>query len=192
MIQLIEKNDFFNYQVWHTDVVEKHQQDLIESSLQAEKIFNNRYGAIKNKNLTWSYQSYNIWLLTSPCPAWFELYKDLLEVIKNYKKWDTPVWMESWINLHNSSEFLDWHTHYWPLHGYISIDPLKTATEFEGYEIINRPGQIYLGPGKRLHRVCPRGRIDESELRITVGFDIAYEFIDQRSPLDYQLMPLVF
>jgi hypothetical protein len=191
MIALLENNTEFNYQVWSSDVIINHRDEIIESALQAEKLFENRFGSIKDRDTTWSYQSYNIWLLTSPSPAWYLLFKDLMEVIKNQRDWNTPVWMESWINLHKTESLLDWHTHHWPMHGYISIDPKDTVTEFKEYSIVNNPGQIYIGAGRKLHRVVANGPIDFSSPRITVGFDLAYSFIGEEYPLDYQLMPLI-
>jgi hypothetical protein len=55
-------------------------------------------------------------------------------------------------------------------HGYISIDPKNTNTEFEGYSIENRPGQIYIGSAFTRHRVVNKERFDGK--RITLGFDL--------------------
>jgi hypothetical protein len=191
MITLIEDNQTHNYRVWHSDVIEKHHEELILSLLEAEKIFEERFGKIKNRDLTWSYQSYNIWALTSPSPVWFQLYQDLIEVIKKHRKWEIPLWLESWANIHRDHKVLDWHTHYWPIHGYISIDPKNTVTEFEEYKILNNIGQIYIGPGRRLHRVVSNEFTDFSTPRITVGFDLAFNFVDEKMPLDYQLIPII-
>ena len=191
MITLLENNTDFNYQIWSSDIITTHRDEIIESALHAEKLFENRFGSIKDRDITWSYQSYNIWLLTSPSPTWYLLFKDLVEIIKNQRDWNTPVWMESWINLHKTERLLDWHTHHRPMHGYISIDPKNTVTEFKEYSIINNPGQIYIGAGRKLHRVIANGPIDLSSPRITVGFDLAYSIIGEEYPLDYQLMPLI-
>ena len=191
MITLLENNTEFNYQIWNSDVINKHHKELVFSALRAEELFDYRFNKIKNKDLTWSYQSYNIWLLTSPSPFWHMLFQDLISVIKAQREWTVPVWMESWINIHRTRQVLDWHTHHWPIHGYISIDPKNTITEFEGYNIVNNIGQIYIGPGLRLHRVVADENTEFSTTSITVGFDLAYSFIDQDLPLDYQLMPLI-
>ena len=191
MITLLENNKEFNYQIWNSDVITNHFDEIIDASLRAEQLFETRFGPLKDRDLTWSYQSYNIWLLTSPSPSWYMLFKDLVEVIKQQRTWNTPVWIESWINMHRTEKILDWHTHHWPMHGYISIDPRETVTEFEDYTIVNRPGQIYIGPGKKLHRVVTTNATNFLSPRITVGFDVAYNFIGEDHPLDFQLMPLI-
>ena len=70
-------------------------------------------------------------------------------------------------------EVLKWHTHEWPIHGYISIRPHKTRTVFEDHKVINEVGNIYIGPGHQYHKV----EVDEDfdTPRITIGFDLLTE-----------------
>ena len=42
-----------------------------------------------------------------------------------------------------------------------------------GYEIENRPGQIYFGPGWRPHKVQVNEEFDRP--RLTLGFDISFQ-----------------
>ena len=66
----------------------------------------------------------------------------------------------------------NWHGHAFDYHGYISIDPQDTTTVFKDpdYQIKNYPGQIYFGPGGRIHKVSVDS--DFTQPRITLGFDI--------------------
>ena len=51
-----------------------------------------------------------------------------------------------------------------------SIDPKNTRTVFEGYDIKNEVGNIYIGPGYRKHKVEVDEHFDQP--RITLGYDI--------------------
>ena len=81
--------------------------------------------------------------------------------------------MQCWLNYHTPDKVLDWHTHEWNYHGYISIDPKDTKTVFDGYEIDNEIGNIYIGPGYRYHKVVTKDNFYEP--RITLGFDVCVE-----------------
>ena len=73
------------------------------------------------------------------------------------------------------------HNHNCDYHGYISIDPRNTVTEFSDYKIENKVGQIYFGPGQREHRVVC---LDEfSDTRLTIGFDISLDLISENGCL---------
>ena len=56
-----------------------------------------------------------------------------------------------------------------PIHGYISIRPHKTKTVFEGYEIDNQVGNIYIGPAID---TTVEVLEDYDTPRITLGFDL--------------------
>ena len=91
------------------------------------------------------------------------------------------MWMQAWLNYHNHNQVLGWHNHDWDYHGYISIDPKNTITEFRDYKIENKVGQIYFGPGQREHRVVC---LDEfSDTRLTIGFDISLDLISENGCL---------
>lgn len=126
---------------------------------------------IKSKDTTWNYELYNIFSVTSGDEYFYQLFKELKKIIKDYDNKKQNLWMQSWINYHNSNEVLDWHNHHWLFHGYISIDPKNTRTIFEdGTEIINEIGNIYIGPCNLKHKVV----IDKpfKGNRITLGFDV--------------------
>jgi len=80
--------------------------------------------------------------------------------------------MQSWLNFHSSDEVLKKHSHEWPFHGYISVDPKSTTTVFEKYEIENKIGQIYIGPGGKGYEHYVRVNNPYEGKRITIGFDI--------------------
>jgi hypothetical protein len=118
---------------------------------------------------TWTYNKYNIFSLTSGSIFFFNLFREFRTFIKKNIS-NEHIWFQSWLNFHKESEVLDWHNHYWDYHGYISIDPKDTNTEFEDYSIYNKVGQIYLGPGNKKHRVIVNSPYDGN--RITIGYDI--------------------
>ena len=51
-------------------------------------------------------------------------------------------------------EVLDWHVHIeCSAHGYVSINPMKTRTVFEKFEVENEIGKLYIGEPFMQHRV---------------------------------------
>jgi len=82
------------------------------------------------------------------------------------------LWIQSWLNYHDYDQVLGWHNHSAGWHGYISIEPQDTVTEFENWTIDNECGNIYFGPGKHSHRVVNLRKYKGK--RITLGFDIIF------------------
>jgi len=126
------------------------------------------------------YRFYNVFALTSPSPLFWGLLKEVSRIVRLELRApaEQPLWMQCWMNMHNPKEVLGWHDHHFPFHGYISIDPKNSTTQFkEGditYEIENEVGNIYFGPGwNRMHRVVVND--DYEGPRITLGFDIITE-----------------
>lgn len=122
-----------------------------------------------NTDLTKSYYEYNIFSATAGSVYFYNLFKELRDIIRTELP-GSPLWIQAWINYHTQDQVLDWHDHAWNYHGYISIDPKLTITEFENYSIENKVGQIYFGPGNRLHRVKTVEPFND--YRITIGYDI--------------------
>ena len=89
-----------------------------------------------DKDSTWGYGYYNIFAATSPSPIWYNLYKEVRDLVREFSQDDRPMWIQSWLNFHTSDQVLDWHGHDWPYHGYISIDPKSTRTIFKGVDKI--------------------------------------------------------
>ena len=131
-------------------------------------ILDNAISFLEGDDPTWSYNKYNVFGLTSPTQVFYDLFKELRGFVYDYT--DGDLWMQSWVNYHNPDQLLQWHNHDWPIHGYICINPHLTKTVFDGYEIENRIGDVYIGPGNRYHRV---EMIEPFYTpRITIGFDI--------------------
>ena len=156
-----------NYIVHQSQTIIDNQELMIRDLLISRENFKRHF---PDKDSTWGYHYYNIFVTTAPSPVFYELYKELNKVIRGYIGDDRPLWMQSWLNFHMSNEVLGWHNHEWSHHGYISIDPKKTKTVFKEYEIINEVGNIYLGPAKREHKVEILEDFDTP--RISLGFDI--------------------
>lgn len=172
-----------DYKIYKSQFIIDNQQALIEGIHRAHFLFKREFGQFDS---TWGYAFYNIFAITSPDPLFYQLHAELRSIIRDYVKHDKPLWFQSWANYHMPDQVLNWHNHNWPCHGYISLDPKKTKTVFEGYEIVNELGNIYIGPGHRMHKV----EVIESfnTPRITLGFDIE----DRPGPShdQFSLMPL--
>ena len=117
--------------------------------------------------------------------------RNIKQVVRNTLGTNQPLWMQCWMNFHKQKEVLKWHDHHFPYHGYVSIDPKNSTTEFKQgslrYNIENVVGNIYFGPGDRIHKVIVNN--DYSGPRITIGFDI----LDEPSVPDdsFSLIPLL-
>jgi hypothetical protein len=153
--------------VYRSDTIVRYQNEMIEilDRSVSQKEFSEGY--------TWAYGKYNVFGLTSATIPFYDLFVDLRNVIFDFVQTDQRMWIQSWVNYHTIDEVLDWHDHGYPYHGYISIRPHKTRTEFEEYEIRNQIGDIYIGPGYRKHRVVVDEEFDTP--RITIGFDVLTE-----------------
>lgn len=156
-----------DYQIYKNQNIIDHHTFFVE---ECHYVHNHFKHVFPDRDSTWSYKFYNVFAATSPSPIWYQLYKDLRDIIRNYTNTDEPLWFQSWLNFHYPDQVLDWHGHDWPYHGYISIDPKNSRTVFEGYEIQNEIGNIYIGPGHRQHKVIADEDFDTP--RITLGFDV--------------------
>lgn len=156
-----------NYVLHQCDYISDNLSDIFEDLHIAHNNFKRLF---PNEDSTWAYSKYNIFALTAPSTNFYRIYSDLRAVIRSQLGWDRPLWLEAWINYHKADEVLDWHHHDFDYHGYISIDPKKSNTVFENYSIENKPGQIYFGPGNRLHKVEVLEPFDG--VRTTIGFDV--------------------
>ena len=135
-----------------------------------------------------SYSQYNFFALSSPSILFNNLFRELRNIINEYVP-NEIKWMQSWLNYHYPNEVLDWHNHHWDYHGYICIDPKKTRTIFENYEVTNEVGNIYIGPGYRKHKVIVDEEYDNP--RITLGFDVKVSKTGNEQPNDMlSLIPI--
>jgi hypothetical protein len=173
MVNLIEDNKELNYKVYNSEFIASR---LVPIRLEGKFHHASYRQHFPNSTTgsTWDYDKYNIFALAGPSMLFYQIYKELSFVIKEHlaDQGDLPdaVWFQSWLNYHKQDEVLDWHNHRFPYHGYISIDPKDTTTEFEGFSIKNKPGNIYIGEGHKQHRVVVN--TPYTDTRITLGFDI--------------------
>lgn len=120
---------------------------------------------------TWSYKKYNVFSLTAGSLIFYKLFIELKKIIFEYVGTKEPLWFQSWINIHEEDEVLNWHSHFDSIaHGYISINPEKTKTVFEDFEIDNKIGQIYIGESTKKHKVVVLNGFKKK--RITIAFDV--------------------
>lgn len=173
-----------DYKIYKSDLIINNQNWILRDLGLAYKNFKHHF---PHQDSTWGYRYYNIFSATSPSPIMYDLYAELKTYIRDFVGDDRKLWIQSWMNFHQANDVLDWHGHAWKYHGYISVDPKNTKTVFEGYEIKNELGNIYIGPGMRMHKV----EVLEpyADYRITLGFDVTDE-IDY--PWDqFSLLPLL-
>jgi hypothetical protein len=151
-----------DYKLYQSDYIVKHQQSFLDQLEEIKLMFG-------EKDTTELYQTYNIFSVTAGSLNFYHLFHELSSIIRKELP-EGPLWMQAWVNIHDQENVLDWHNHYWDYHGYISIDPKDTVTEFEEYHIQNKVGQIYFGPGKRNHRV--KNLSSYNGKRVTIGYDV--------------------
>jgi hypothetical protein len=158
-------NDFtlFNF-----EYIKENQLEIIKELKISQKNLE-KYGVFDS---TKAYIYYNIFGVSSPSKHMYTIFKKVRDVVREQIP-DQMIWIQSWLNYHDYNQVLGWHNHSSSWHGYISIEPQDTVTEFENWEIENECGNIYFGPGGHMHRVVNKSNY--SGKRITVGFDIILE-----------------
>jgi hypothetical protein len=173
-----------DYILCQSEYIKKNKQDIILHIQQAHQTFEKMFPSADS---TWSYNRYNIFSLAGPSSVFHKIFKELQNLIASQLGTDKELWIQSWVNYMPYQELtrLDWHGHSFDYHGYISIDPKNTRTEFENYVIENGPGQIYMGPGNRKHKVVSDQPYDGT--RITIGFDVVVT--DNTGPVRYTQIP---
>ena len=171
MAELVFKDDKLNYRVYNSSYIRKYHSEILQNCQFAHAKFRHLFKGTEHDS-TSSYFLYNIFCLTATSLHFYNIYKELNEVIKEYNDHkEEPLWLQSWMNFHKPYEVLKWHDHYWDFHGYISIDPKKTITEFREYEVVNEIGNIYIGPCYREHKVNVLEPYEGE--RITLGYDVS-------------------
>lgn len=157
-----------NYILFRSKIIEENQQGFISDTRQAYERF--RYN-FPEKDSTRFYRYYNSFCISSGSENYYNLFIELRNCIRHYHKNSEALWLQSWINFHRRDEVLNWHSHYESIfHGYISIDPKSSETEFEKFSIKNEIGNIYIGPSSLKHRVNVLDYYND--FRITIGFDV--------------------
>jgi len=155
------------YILYQSEFIEKHIYELKLDLEIAHRLFEE---AFPGKDSTWSFDKYNIFSLTAPSWTFYQVYKELRTLVRSELGDTRDLWIQSWVNYHTQDQLLHRHHHEFEYHGYIAIEPKTTKTVFDDYEILNKPGQIYFGPGNRYHYVEATEPFDG--IRTTIGFDI--------------------
>ena len=175
-----------DYTLVNWDYVEQHQSEFISDLTHSHEALT-KFGII---NTTGNYHEYNIFGATSPSVHMYKLFSALRAIIRDKLGYDDRLWIQSWVNFHTHDQVLDWHNHDAKWHGYVSIDPKDTTTEFErGFKIENKVGNIYLGPGYNRHRVVNNSEYDG--VRITIGFDVLTDSPDTDPSHNFGCIPLL-
>ena len=171
-----------DFQIYESEIIKSRYRNIsgfidmvVSNPPQKEILVHQDY--IKDGNeYTYNFNKYNVFGLLSTNKDIFDLYCELNAIVYDFLDDQeveyNQVWMQSWLNYHDSSELLDWHDHKWPYHGYITIRPHDTTTIFRDVEIINEVGNVYIGKGYREHCVKLNSEEQFDLNRITLGFDI--------------------
>lgn len=168
-LTLIEQNDELGFRIYRSSEIVENQEEFIR---QIESSRNSLKSIFPEIDSTWGYNVYNLFAISAGYPMFYNLYKDLQYIIRDFLQTEEPLWMQSWANYHYENDVLDWHAHFdWACHGYVSIDPKDTVTMFEGFEIKNEIGNIYIGPPEVQHKVYVNRPYEGH--RITCGYDVA-------------------
>ncbi len=164
-----------NYLLKNLLYVKDNKEEFIRGAHLAHERYMFSYGKpFNNPSSTWFYKYYNLTTLTFGLPLYYKLFIDLQKIIREYSNNDDPLWYQCWLNFHNENEVLPWHSHPDCLfHGYISIDPKDTETEFEDYTITNETGNLYIGDAGVMHQVKVSSPFEGK--RITIAFDVQDE-----------------
>lgn len=174
------------YKLFNFEYIKQNQAEIIyEASTCYDALISDGFG-----DTTWSYYLYNIFSVSSPSIHFWNIFSYLRNIIKDNVK-EEKIWIQAWLNFHNHDQVLDWHNHSAPYHGYISIEPQDTVTEFDNWEIKNLVGNIYFGEGNVMHRVVNKSFY--SGKRITIGYDVIPESAFSRyyPTKQYGAMPLL-
>ena len=198
-MKVVETNDKLLYNLYEIEYIAENQEDIVKDCFTAVKKINEFVEAETiNKDTTWYYTRYNVFSIMPGNIHFFKIFKELQKCVKhyfNYNKisFEEQLWIQSWLNHHTHDTVLSRHNHWSPVHGYLSINPQDTETVFyhndfdtsEMFAVQNRPGLVYLGPGKREHSV--RNLKEYEGTRFTIGFDID----DNDSTEHLGMIPLV-
>lgn len=189
-LTLIHQDEDPKYRIYRSSEIVENKDEFVRQIESSRQSLMSIYPDIDS---TWGYNVYNLFAISAGYEMFFNLYKDLQYIVRDYLQTDEPLWMQSWANYHYENDLLDWHAHFgWACHGYISIDPKDSITMFEGFEIANEVGNIYIGPSSVQHKVYSNGQYEGH--RITCGFDIGTKDVllemQERNAINISFMPI--
>ncbi len=160
-----------DYSLYSSPFVIAHQNDIVKSATYSYDIFKKIF---EMSDSTWTYNIYNIFTLTHGDPYFYTIFQHLVAAIRDRVGDNRPLWLEAWLNYHTVNEVLDWHFHKkeYIIHGYLSIDPKNTVTEFERYTIENSVGNLYVGKTGPGYDHIVKVREPYIGNRITLAFNV--------------------
>ena len=160
-----------NYMLVNLPYIKKDIAHFKKYADLAHKRFEHKYG---KQSTTGLYNQYNSMTLLVGSVKYYKMFKDVFKIIRKYANTKKPLWLQSWLNIHDEQQLLTWHNHGDSLfHGYISIDPKDTETVFKDYIIKNKIGNVYIGPSASYHKVVCKKKFKNK--RITIAFDVVDE-----------------
>ena len=161
-----------DYKFYDIKLVKQNQKKLIEDAMKAHDRFHFAYGQfLKQINSTSFFRYYSFVSLSAGSSLYYLLFKEIQKNIRNFYKKKGPLWFQCWLNLHKQDQVLEWHNHQdCAFHGYVSIDPKNTETEFKNFTVKNEAGKMYLGPAYEYHKVNVLSPFEGQ--RITIAFDV--------------------
>jgi len=133
----------------------------------------------KGSRSTELYEAYNVFL--SHYPGFTDLYKAVVNTIKNKVHNYHDYALAGWVNVYNKGGYLNWHKHgpenvvhdgRW--HGYVAVNAEPSKTLYKDNdnnitEIENQNGFITLSPAGFYHRTT---EWEKDNPRITIAFDV--------------------
>ena len=178
-----------DYKLIKSDYIVNNHAEFVDRCDKLHTVLKNQFP--KAKNTTWIYYNYNIFICLAGDVFFYNLYKELTTHLRHCIGDSRPAWFSVWLNYLTHDQIgdaLGFHDHPHDLHGFISIDPKDTITEFVGFEIDNQIGNIYIGPGGLdfSHKVVNRSEWEGN--RITLGFDVSFE---QKKSMTKSFIPLL-
>ena len=175
-----------DYKIYKSKIIIENHKEFVILCEELDVELREEFSIGVDNSTTWEYNRYGLFNLKQGNKLFDSLKEELIDIIKeNYKD---ECWFTSWLNFdtYDTVEHtLKKHFHESPLHGYISIDPKNTKTNFpySGFVVDNEIGNIYIGPGgggpgndiksnKWKHEVINTS--DYEGNRITIAFDVVF------------------
>jgi len=163
----------YNYTIKKLSYINENINHFINYANLAHKRFKFSFEKLfENSSSTLLYHKYNMACLTFGSKLYNRMFLDLQKIAREFSNTKEELWFQSWLNFHKQDQVLNWHNHYCQFHGYISIDPKNTETQFENYTIKNEIGNLYIGEPNK-HRVNVLSPYKGN--RITIAFDVVSE-----------------
>lgn len=184
------------YRLYHSTYVVNHRVELMKECEYLNNKLNSLYPYLpeKGREYTWEYANTNAFSLCTLSIPFYRVYQQITSSIRDWVQDDRPLWMHCWLNYNTYESILNWHDHddHNLLHGYISIEPKNTITEFKHFTVENKTGTLYLGlPGKEMiHRVVANEKFEG--YRATLAFNVMDKLpsLQDRDKLSISLMPI--